>query len=309
MNFIEGEDLTGKAEMKECVGTEIDKEYREIDMLTEEVLNSEGFLEVDHMTLQSLVARDALSVSEIKLFEAVVRWAAAECLRRGLEPTPDQKRNMLGPVLHMIRIPTISLADFSNHVSKSGLLTPEECVKMFLYFTADDKPGNLDFNCEPRRKVGTERRCRRFPYFLHVSCSFYGLHYIAFKASRKVAIVGFGLYGWAQGCACHVVTAQLMYQGNVIAETHQRITAHCPEDEPTYRVKFDNPVEINADVLYSACVILNGAFSYYGMDGKERCETDGVTFTFLNSMDGSNEHRGTNVEHGQIPEIIFTEPH
>ena len=50
------------------------------------------------------------------------------------------------------------------------------------------------------------------------------------------------------------------------SETHQRITAHCPEDEPTYRVKFDNPVEINADVLYSACVILNGAQSYYGKD-------------------------------------------
>lgn len=282
-----------------------EKCLRAIDMHTEEVLNSEGFLEVDHSTLLSLVGRDALSIPEIKLFEAVVRWAAAECLRQGLEPTPDQKRRMLGPVLHMIRIPTISLIDFSNHVSKSGLLTPEECVKMFHYFTSDEKPGNLDFNCEPRRKVGTERRCRRFPYFLHVSSTFYGLHSIAFKSSRKVAIVGFGLYGWAQGCACHVVTAQLMYQGNVIAETHQRITAHCPEDEPTYRVKFDNPVEINADVLYSACVILNGAQSYYGMDGKEHCEVDGVTFIFLNSMDGSN---GTNVEHGQIPEIIFTEP-
>ena len=81
---------------------------------------------------------------------------------------------MLGPVLHLIRIPTISLTDFSNHVSKSGLLTPEECVRMFQYFTADDKPGNMDFICEPRRKIGTERRCRRFPYFLHVSSTFYG---------------------------------------------------------------------------------------------------------------------------------------
>ena len=46
-----------------------EKCLREIDMHTEEVLNSEGFLEVDHDTLQSLVIRDGLSIPEIRLFE------------------------------------------------------------------------------------------------------------------------------------------------------------------------------------------------------------------------------------------------
>ena len=46
-----------------------EKCLREIDMHTEEVLNSEGFLEVDHDTLQSLVVRDGLSIPEIRLFE------------------------------------------------------------------------------------------------------------------------------------------------------------------------------------------------------------------------------------------------
>ena len=59
-------------------------------------LRSEGFVEIDIHTLESVLSRETLNCKEIHLWNAALRWAAAECIRQDLEPIPSNQRRLLG---------------------------------------------------------------------------------------------------------------------------------------------------------------------------------------------------------------------
>ena len=61
----------------------------------EVALRSEGFTEVDHNTLKSVLARETLNCKEVVVFEAALSWAREECRRRGDDqPTPEKMREV-----------------------------------------------------------------------------------------------------------------------------------------------------------------------------------------------------------------------
>lgn len=112
-------------------------------------LTSEGFVDIDVSTLESVLARETLNCKEINLFEAALAWAHAECVRREIDPTPSNKRVMLGSAIYLIRFPTMSLEDFANSAAQLGILTPQETIDIFLHFTASSKP-QLSYPIKPR---------------------------------------------------------------------------------------------------------------------------------------------------------------
>lgn len=57
--------------------------------------------------------RDTLGVREVRLFSAVVRWAEAEAHRQQLQPTPENKRKVLGKALTLIRFPLMTIEEFA----------------------------------------------------------------------------------------------------------------------------------------------------------------------------------------------------
>jgi BTB/POZ domain-containing protein 3/6 len=59
-------------------------------------LKSEGFLEIDHATLESILSRETLNCKELHIFNAAITWATAECERREIEPSPGNLRAALG---------------------------------------------------------------------------------------------------------------------------------------------------------------------------------------------------------------------
>ena len=62
----------------------MDKCIQIICMETEAVLSESSFEEVDILTLTVLLEQDELNInSELELFNAVQRWAARECVRKG----------------------------------------------------------------------------------------------------------------------------------------------------------------------------------------------------------------------------------
>jgi len=73
-----------------------------IDKTTSESLSAEGFMDVDVDTLSLVLDRDTLGIRECKLFGAVCRWAEAECSRRQLEPTANNKRQVLRISLNIL---------------------------------------------------------------------------------------------------------------------------------------------------------------------------------------------------------------
>jgi len=60
-----------------------------------------------------VLERDTLGVREVRLFGASVRWADAEAHRQQLQPTPENKRKVLGKALTLIRFPLMTIEEFA----------------------------------------------------------------------------------------------------------------------------------------------------------------------------------------------------
>ena len=67
-----------------------------------------------------------MSVAEIELYKACVKWGEHECKRKYLDPHDiDNMRKVLSKPLRLIHFPAMSLQEFAE-ISKAGILTPED---------------------------------------------------------------------------------------------------------------------------------------------------------------------------------------
>ncbi|XP_014289121.1 BTB/POZ domain-containing protein 6-B isoform X1 [Halyomorpha halys] len=276
-----------------------------IDAQAEMALHSEGFCDIDGTTLASVLSRETLNCKETHLFEAAVAWAGAECQRRDLEPTPGNKRAVLGDSLHLVRIPTMSLDEFANGPAQAGLLTQKETIDIFLHFTALVKP-SLNFPIKSRAGLKSQV-CHRFQ-----SCAYRSNQWryrgrcdsIQFSVDKRIFMVGFGLYGSSNGAADYSVKIELKRLGRVLAENNTKFFSDGSSN--TFHVYFEHPVQIEPESYYTASAVLDGVeLSYFGQEGMSEVTVGSVTFQFQCSSESTN---GTGVQGGQIPELIFYGP-
>lgn len=268
-------------------------------------IKSEGFVDIDMKTFESILARETLNCKEINLFEAALNWAQAACAKMEIDGTALNRRNVLGPALQLIRIPTMTLEEFANGVAQLGVLTPTETIDIFLHFTAKCKP-SLSFCTKPRAGLKTQV-CHRFQ-----SCAYRSNQWryrgrcdsIQFSVDKRIFIVGFGLYGSSTGAADYNVKIDLKRLGRILAENNTKFFSDGSSN--TFHVFFENPIQIEPDSYYTASVILDGTeLSFFGQEGMSEICMGNVTFQFQCSSESTN---GTGVQGGQIPELIFYGP-
>ncbi|KAJ9587144.1 hypothetical protein L9F63_019332, partial [Diploptera punctata] len=276
-----------------------------IDAQAEMALRSEGFVDIDIHTLESVLARETLNCKEMHLFEAALNWAAAECGRRDIEATPQNKRNVLGSALYLVRIPTMSLEEFANGAAQLGILTPQETINIFLHFTAHNKP-QLSYPIKSRTGLKPQV-CHRFQ-----SCAYRSNQWryrgrcdsIQFSVDKRIFVVGFGLYGSSGGAADYNVKIELKRLGRIMAENNTKFFSDGSSN--TFHVYFEHPIQIEPESFYTASAILDGSeLSYFGQEGMSEVTVGCVTFQFQCSSESTN---GTGVQGGQIPELIFYGP-
>ncbi|XP_037950890.1 BTB/POZ domain-containing protein 6 isoform X2 [Teleopsis dalmanni] len=276
-----------------------------IDAQAEMAIKSEDFVDIDLKTFESILSRETLNCKEIHLFEAALNWALNACQKMTVDNTSQNKRNVLGQALHLIRIPTMTLEEFANGVAQTGILTLQENVDMFLYFTAKAKP-TLSFPTRPRAGLKTQV-CHRFQ-----SCAYRSNQWryrgrcdsIQFSVDRRIFIVGFGLYGSSTGAANYNVKIELKRLGRTLAENDTKF--YSDGSSNTFHVFFENPIQVEPECYYTASVILDGnELSFFGQEGMSEVCMGNVTFQFQCSSESTN---GTGVQGGQIPELIFYGP-
>jgi hypothetical protein len=125
---------------------------------------------------------------------------------------------------------------------------------------------------------------------------------VSFRCSESVCITGFGCFG---GNGHYSVDIKLVEgntpAGNVMGET-PGLSYEADDGEPQH-VFFDEPIEIEADQVYTAvCKITAGHTSYSG-GGVQRVEgEDGTVFNFEGTSGATN---GTSASGGQIPHILY----
>ncbi|XP_071104889.1 BTB/POZ domain-containing protein 2-like [Haliotis cracherodii] len=127
----------------------------------EECLKTPSFLVLSHTCVDQIVRSDDLVAEETDVFEAVDKWAEAECKRQEFEITPRNKRQILGDVLMCVRFPLMESKYFVDTVGASGLLADDERLKIFvhnLFPEKDIKPFNKD---ERKGQRGSSKRSNK----------------------------------------------------------------------------------------------------------------------------------------------------
>uniref|UniRef100_UPI00358FF733 BTB/POZ domain-containing protein 6-B-like isoform X2 n=1 Tax=Myxine glutinosa TaxID=7769 RepID=UPI00358FF733 len=276
--------------------------WRVVDAAAARALRSAAFCRLDRSTLDALLQRESLAVSESTIFDACLAWAEAECDRRGLVLTPMNKRYVLGPSLKLVRVPAIPLEDFANGAAQSGILTAEEVKNIFLYHTAGIGPPE-GFFIHPRVGLHTQH-CLRFQSAANRANQWRykgRCDSVQFAVDQRIFIAGLGLYGSSRGPAEYAVTIELKLQATVVAQTETRLSSD-GSDKP-FTLWFDEPAQVEPDTFYTASAVLHGSqLSHFGQDGLPEVQCGDVTFLFQGSPESTN---GTGVQGGQIPEIIF----
>lgn len=278
-----------------------------IDKSTADAINAEGFTDIDLDTLCAVLERDTLGIRESRLFGAVVRWADAECYRQQLPLTSENKQKVLGKALTLIRFPLMTVEEFAAGPAQSGILFDREVVNMFLHFTVNPKP-RVDYIDRPRCCLrGKECSINRFQQ-VESRWGYSGTSdRIRFNVNRRISIVGLGLYGSIHGPTDYQVNIQIIESDKGLTLGQNDTGFSCDGTASTFRVMFKEPIEIIANVSYTACATLKGPDSHYGTKGLKKVSHESATGTkttfFFFSSPGNNN--GTSVEDGQIPEIIF----
>ncbi|KAL3112549.1 hypothetical protein niasHT_018755 [Heterodera trifolii] len=66
---------------------------------------------------------------------SALRWADEKCRENGIDYSPENRRQMLGPALFKIRFPLFSEEEFSEKIVPSGILSTNEVVGIEQYHT------------------------------------------------------------------------------------------------------------------------------------------------------------------------------
>ncbi|CAK9825378.1 BTB/POZ domain-containing protein 2 [Anthophora retusa] len=279
-----------------------------IDRFTTKALNADGFTDIDIDTLKIVLERDTLRVTEAKIFQAVLRWSEAECIRRQLPVTPENQRLVLGSAFSLVRFPLMSKEEFTAGPAQSRLLNYSDVLSLFSYFILNPKPV-VGFQTMPRFcMTGKEQTVCRFQH----TASRWGYSgtsdRIKFSVDRRIFLIGYGVYGSMHGPAIYEVLIELIHSasGKVIATNSTSFSSD--GSKYTYRLMFKELAEILPNTIYTASATFKGPYSHYGTKGLKTVIVDSdsgngkVKFEFSIEVGDNN---GTSTDEGQIPELIF----
>ncbi|XP_055341849.1 BTB/POZ domain-containing protein 6-like [Paramacrobiotus metropolitanus] len=143
-----------------------------IDANCKAVLDTPQFLAVQHEILEKILQRNTLAVDENTVYKAVDRWASNACAEAGIDSSAENRRQVLGAALYLVRFPLLTDGEIANGPLKvtqirhglfyqntalllwtlqSGLLLKEEfcAIYEYLYKHGADKP-HIPFPATPR---------------------------------------------------------------------------------------------------------------------------------------------------------------
>ena len=134
-----------------------------IDLETSEVVVCDGFTDISQATLVELLKREPLNVEEVDLFKAVLKWSEAECSRKGIEANAKNKRAAMGNAIYQIRFASMTLQDFGQNASQSGIFTPDEMLLFYDNFSGVERTSEVwNMSAETRAKEDILLRCGIF---------------------------------------------------------------------------------------------------------------------------------------------------
>ena len=296
----------------------VDRCWMVIENHTEAAVKSEGFETIERSLLEQVVTRDNLSIKEVALFQAVDRWATTQCEKQGLAEEGPIKRRILGEeMIKALRFPVMTGEEFAVNVLDTNILTSDEIVTLFKYFTVTTSPSPVAFSNTPRGKLTHAADCTsscRFTSCTPKSWNHQGQFsdFLCFSVDKNITLRGLRLFGSKNNS--YTVTLKVAYfdQGTTLvckAGTYSSKLLHSKHfSYHGLEVMFDSAALLKSNTWYQIEALISGPRSGRGEKGlgtiRDTVNESVVTFTF--SSVGRADSNGTDVNGGQFPEILFS---
>ena len=277
-----------------------------IDLKTTEVITSDAFVDISQETFLKLLKRESLQTREVELFNAVLKWSEAECSRKGIEANANNKRAAIGNAIYQIRFASMTLQEFGQNVSQSGILTPEENIMFYDKFSGVERPSEVWNLSERRPRKRTLIKCRRFNDYdarFVVYRTRTSVHVLCVSFSRPVYFHGVRLLG-NKGKEYDVKLE--VFSQSVRKRFRAQSKIRDSFEIPGFDVVLPAPIQVQANTVVQLKATITGPdLDLMGWNGKKVVETNGITVNFFNTpgIHSSN----TTVEQGQFDDIIFSE--
>lgn len=169
-----------------------------IDDNGEEVLKSDGFYDLQQTTLEYILKGDTFLAHENLIATSAVRWARNKCNANSVEASGPNIRKELGEAFKYLRLPTMSIEDFSKLTYRQGFLSLEELEETVSYITGngDAQPRNLinqrrsrAVKCRPKHILDNFTGHLEFIHYVNVTTT------IRVRAKDFLLLTGFAMSG------------------------------------------------------------------------------------------------------------------
>ena len=252
-----------------------------VSLRTEECINSEAFCNIGSRTLNALLKRQTLAITEVELFKGVLRWIDSECTRQDINIEEDKtaRRRVLGDSVYEIRFLAMSQEDFAKHVSTTGILTDTESVSIFQKFNGLDVAG-LKWEEHTKRQPPPIVSFSRFDLgnISRENWSYNGgSDALILTVNKGVFFHGIRLFGDSRGSQYEVKFA---IKDENITETY---TSETDNDVFWYDVILPKPISLLPGEDVTIIATITGPESYKGINGKSSVKVDDIVVTFKNA--------------------------
>ena len=278
-----------------------DKSWDIVAKKTQECLNSEAFCDIGLHTLNAVLKKESLAVTEVELFKAVLKWADNECARHGINIEEDKmaRKRILGDSVYEIRFLAMSHEDIVKYVSPTEILTDREMIYLFQKLCGLDV-ADLKWK-KGRRRSGPVVSFSRFDPG-NVSAEGWGYgrcsDALTLSVNKAVLFHGVRLFGDPGGSQYEV---KFTIKDETVTGTYPSQQNDCVW---SYDVMLSNPIPFLPNEEFTIVATIKGPNSYTGQNGKTSVKVDDIVVTFKNSVFSTN---ATSINAGQFFKIFLSE--
>ena len=268
--------------------------------------NSEAFCNIRSQTLNTLLKRDTLTITEVELFKAVLRWTDNECARQGINTEDDKmaRRRVLGDSLYEIRFLEMSEKDFATYTRPTGILTDTEIVDIFQRLNGIDV-ACLKWKDREKRRYSPVFGCRRFKPVDIKENQIWSYRrnlpdVLNVFINKAVMFHGVRLIGLAGGSEYKVT-----FQTKDASVTGTYISEQDEDGVWGYDVMLPAPISLQPNEEFTIMATISGPNSYRALCGKSSVIVNDIVVTFQNPPSDLTTN-GTDVKRGQFYKLFLS---
>ena len=267
---------------------------------TQECLNSEAFCDTGLHTLNALLKKERLVVTEVELFKAVLKWTDSECARQGVNIEEDKtaRRRILGDSVYEIPFLEMSQEDIVKYVSSTEILADREMICLLQKLNGLDV---VNLKWKKHKRAAPAVIFRRFDPG-NVVANSWGYSgdsdALTLTVNKAVLFHGVCLFGDPSGSQ-YEVKFRLKHKTVIGTYTSQQ-----NDGVWGYDVMLSNPIPLQPNEEFTIFAAITGPQSSYGTNGKQSVKVDDIVVTFKNPSVSAN---GTSGNGGQFFKIFLSE--